>query len=88
MRLCLCLRRMRLRLRRRRALIMPASKTAALQPGIYKFDISDQNQKSRLHLRVNPDLSGFLVINAAKMIWLNQSALAMTYLYLNHVSRE
>jgi radical SAM protein with 4Fe4S-binding SPASM domain len=79
---------MRLRLRRRRALIMPASKTAALQPGIYKFDISDQNQKSRLHLRVNPDLSGFLVINAAKMIWLNQSALAMTYLYLNHVSRE
>ena len=55
------------------------------EPGIYKFDIADESQKSRLHLRVDEDLSGLLVINASKIIYLNQSALLMAYLYLNKV---
>ena len=57
-------------------------------PGIYKFDISDENQKSRLHLRVDEDYSGLLVINASKIIYLNQSALLMVYLYLNKVEKS
>lgn len=46
------------------------------------FDIADENQKSRLHLRVDEDLSGLLVINASKIIYLNRTAMAMAHLYL------
>jgi len=58
------------------------------EPGIYKFDIADESQKSRLHLRVDEDYSGLLVVNASKIIHLNQSALLMTYLYLNKIERS
>ncbi len=58
------------------------------EPGIYKFDISEESQKSRLHLRVDEDLSGLLVINASRIIYLNQSALLMAYLYLNKVDQS
>ena len=58
-----------------------------LEPGIYKFDISDENQKSRLHLRVDEDLSGLLVVNASKIIYLNPTAMLMAYLYLNKIER-
>ncbi|NLE84644.1 MAG: radical SAM protein [Chloroflexi bacterium] len=53
--------------------------------GIYKFDIADESQKSRLHLRVDEDLSGLLVVNASKIIYLNPTALVMAYLHLNKV---
>ncbi|MCK9246515.1 MAG: radical SAM protein [Anaerolineaceae bacterium] len=55
------------------------------EPGIYKFDIADENQKSRLHLRVDDDYSGLLVVNASKIIHLNQSALLMAYLHLHKI---
>ena len=57
------------------------------EPGIFKFDIADENQKSRIHLRVDEDLSGLLVVNASKIIYLNQSALLMAYLYLNKMEK-
>ncbi len=57
------------------------------EPGIYKFDIADDRQKSRLHLRVDEDRSGLLVINASKIIYLNQSALLMAYFHLNKVEK-
>ncbi len=57
------------------------------EPGIYKFDIADESQKSRIHLRVDEDLSGLLVVNASKIIYLNQSALMMAYLHLNKIEK-
>ena len=59
-----------------------------LQPGIYKFDIKDENQKSRLHLRVDEDLSGLLVINASRIIYLNSTAMAMAFLYLSNIDQS
>ena len=67
---------------------MKDSMLALPEPGIYKFDISDESQKSRLHLRVDEDLSGLLVINASKIIYLNQSALLMAYLFLSKVENS
>ena len=58
------------------------------EAGIYKYDIVDENQKSRLHLRVDEGGSGLLLINASKIIYLNQTAMAMAYLYLNKVEKE
>lgn len=64
---------------------MSSSTALELKPGIYKFDISEANQKSRLHLRVDNDLSGLLVINASKIIYLNRTAMLMAYLHLSKV---
>lgn len=58
-----------------------------LTPGIYKFDIKDEHQKSRLHLRVDQDLSGLLVVNASRIVYLNRTAMAMAYLYLIHTDQ-
>ena len=58
-----------------------------LTPGIYKFDIKDEHQKSRLHLRVDQDLSGLLVVNASRIVYLNRTAMVMAYLYLNHTDQ-
>ena len=67
---------------------MNQAKIPDLKAGIYKFDIADENQESRLHLRVDSDLSGLLVINASKIIYLNRTAMAMAYLHLNHTTRQ
>lgn len=58
------------------------------EPGLYKFDRIDPNSKSRIHLRVDEDHSGLLVINASKIIYLNKTALLMAHLYLNKVDQE
>ena len=58
------------------------------EAGIYKYDIADDNQRSRLHLRVDEGGSGLLLINASKIIYLNQTAMAMAYLYLNKIDKE
>ena len=58
------------------------------EAGIYKYDIADESQRSRLHLRVDEGGSGLLLINASKIIYLNQTAMAMAYLYLNKIDKE
>lgn len=50
--------------------------------GIYKFDRQENGGKSRIHLRLEDDYSGVLVVNAAKMIHLNPTAGLMGWLYL------
>ena len=66
---------------------MSQQSSLRLTPGIYKFDIKDEHQKSRLHLRVDEDLSGLLVVNSARIVYLNRTAMAMAYLYLNHTDQ-
>jgi len=67
---------------------MSSANSLEIKPGIYKFDISEANQKSRLHLRVDEDLSGLLVINASRIIYLNRTAMLMAYLHLSKVDRN
>jgi len=66
---------------------MSQQSSLRLTPGIYKFDIKDEHQKSRLHLRVDEDLSGLLVVNSSRIVYLNRTAMAMAYLYLNHTDQ-
>ena len=35
-----------------------------LSEGMYQYDIKDGDYKSRIHLRVDSDLSGILLVNA------------------------
>jgi radical SAM protein with 4Fe4S-binding SPASM domain len=56
-------------------------------PGIYKYDYQDSGERSRIHLRVDGDISagegnGILLVNANRVIHLNPTAALMAYLYL------
>jgi radical SAM protein with 4Fe4S-binding SPASM domain len=51
-------------------------------PGLYPYDYRHGFEKARIHLRVDPDGSGILLVNANRVIHLNPSAVLMTYLAL------
>lgn len=56
-----------------------------LTEGMYQYDIVDADNKSRVHLRVDPDLSGLLIVNASRIVRLNPTALFMAFLFLENV---
>lgn len=50
-----------------------------LSPGLYSYTLVKDDSKSQIHLRVDDDLSGALIINAARVVHLNPSASAIAY---------
>ena len=58
------------------------------KPGLYHYLKIEGTEKSRLHLRVEDDQTGILVINASRILHLNQTAVIMAYLYLEKSSKE
>lgn len=58
------------------------------EPGIYHFKKIQADEESRLHLRIENDRSGILVINANRILHLNQTAVLMAYLFLVKVTQE
>lgn len=67
-----------------RNLISPGSSLP--RTGLYHYRIDLDGGYTRVHLRVNPDLTGCLVIDAAQMIHLNPTASVISYYYLNGLS--
>ena len=56
------------------------------QPGLYHFALQPApEEKSRAHLRIDPDGSGILLINASRVLHLNPTAALMAYLYLKEI---
>lgn len=51
-------------------------------PGLYHYTYEGSVEKSRLHLRVDPDGSGILLVNANRVLHLNPTATSMAYLAL------
>ncbi len=51
--------------------------------GIYHFANQQEDSKNRIHLRVESDGNGLLMVNAARAYHLNPSASAMAFWYLN-----
>lgn len=51
-------------------------------PGLYHYTYEAEGERSRLHLRVDPDGSGLLLVNASRVLHLNPTAAAMAYLTL------
>jgi len=60
------------------ALALPA-------PGLYHFSEMHPGESSRIHLRIDPDGSGILLVNANRSYHLNPSAAFMAYLILNKI---
>ncbi|MDY6868048.1 MAG: radical SAM protein [Chloroflexota bacterium] len=62
--------------------------TSLPKTGIYHYRQEEGDGKTRLHLRVDPDGSGLLVINADRVVHLNPSAVMMVYLHLEGSNPE
>jgi radical SAM protein with 4Fe4S-binding SPASM domain len=55
-------------------------------PGLHKYDYQQGDERARLHLRIDPDGSGILLVNASRVVHLNPTAALMTYLSLEKKS--
>lgn len=59
-----------------------------LQPGLYHYTRQDEDEKSRIHLRIDPDGVGTLIVNANRVMHLNPTAALMAYLILENVDEQ
>ncbi|HVP21892.1 MAG TPA: radical SAM protein [Anaerolineaceae bacterium] len=58
------------------------------RPGVYHFLREEHGAKTRVHLRMDPDGRGFILINASQIFHLNPTGLLMAYLILSKSPRE
>lgn len=56
------------------------------EPGLFHYRKEQGDDKTRVHLRIDLDWRGTLIINANRMIQLNPSATVMAFLYLEKQS--
>lgn len=56
--------------------------------GIYHFEQQKEHSKNRIHLRVENDGNGLLLVNASRAYHLNPSATAMAYWHLSEHSEQ
>ena len=87
MRVRMCLRRVRLRLRRGRKMMKLPGKfdESRLAPaGLHHF----RRGESRMHLRVEPDGNGVLVVNAASLIRLNPTGSDCAWMMLSGLDEK
>lgn len=56
--------------------------------GIHPFEYQGAGERSRIHLRVEPDGNGILLVNANRVLHLNKTAVFMTYLFLTKTPQE
>lgn len=62
---------------------LPWLRSARVGEGLYHFHRKEDQNKTRLHLRVDPDGTGTLVINASSILHLNPTACLIAYHHLN-----
>jgi radical SAM protein with 4Fe4S-binding SPASM domain len=55
-------------------------------PGLYHYCRENLDEKSRIHLRLDPDGHGTLIVNANRILHLNPTAALMAYFSLEEVS--
>lgn len=55
------------------------------KPGLYSYTRQTEFERSRIHLRLDPDGSGLLLVNANRIMHLNPTAAFMAYLFLESV---
>lgn len=60
----------------------PGAGVLAPRPGLYHYRHEDASEKSRIHLRLDPDGHGTLIINANRILHLNPTAAVMAYFVL------
>jgi len=61
-----------------------SSKLSSPDPGLHHYLRQEGGERSRIHLRIDPDGSGLLIVNANRVMHLNPSATTMAYLALEN----
>ncbi len=61
---------------------------SAPTPGLYHYTRQDGPERSRIHLRIDPDGSGLLLVNASRVMHLNPTAALMAKLALAETAPE
>ncbi|MCJ7435142.1 MAG: PqqD family peptide modification chaperone [Anaerolineales bacterium] len=56
--------------------------------GLYHYTRENEQEKSRIHLRIDPDSTGTLIVNASRIMHLNPSAAFMAWLILEGKTKE
>jgi radical SAM protein with 4Fe4S-binding SPASM domain len=56
--------------------------------GLYHYRVEGQNEKSRVHLRLDPDGHGTLIVNANRIMHLNPTAALMAHLVLEKTPEQ
>ena len=60
---------------------------STISPGVYHYISPQDDQRNyRLHLRIEPDGTGVLIINASTVLHLNQTAAEYAYYFVNNVA--
>ncbi len=54
--------------------------------GIHHYERNQSGEQSRIHLRVDPDETGVVMVNANRIAYLNDTAVLMAHLYLEQVA--
>jgi radical SAM protein with 4Fe4S-binding SPASM domain len=57
-------------------------------PGVYHYKREDEHGKVRIHLRIDADGQGLLLVNASRVYHLNPSAASMAFLNLEGTTQE
>jgi hypothetical protein len=57
-------------------------------PGVYHFQRQEGEEKTRLHLRVDEDGRGFVLVNASRVYHLNPTAVVMAYFTLMRIPAD
>lgn len=63
--------------------LKPAAIPKPPAPGVYHFMREKPGEKTRMHLRLEPDGCGLLLVNASRAYTLNPTAACMAWFYLN-----
>ncbi len=67
----------------------PKTAQQAVQPGLYHYQAPQSDPRNyRLHLRVEQDGSGVMIVNAATVLHLNQSAAEYAYYFIQNQPAE
>lgn len=67
--------------------VRPSPPVQPASPGLYHYRIEGADEKSRIHLRLDADGHGTLIVNASRVMHLNPTAALMAYLTLEKVDQ-
>src|SRR3972149_1663913 len=66
----------------------PSSIVRGPSSGLYHYSRENNFEKSRIHLRIDPDGTGILIVNANRVMHLNPTAALMAYLVLEETDER
>ncbi len=71
-----------------KTMFQPPRPIDGLSAGLYNYTRENEHEKSRIHLRLDPDGTGTLIVNASRVMHLNPTAGFMAWLVLEGRSKR